>query len=113
MGSLWILEIIEVDSVPIFGLDPNQLVFIEFDEGGQLAGESFCNRYDAWYDLSGYNTIKIGLLATTIMGCMPPNFIQDEQAYYQALVLVESYRIHGNTLELYNEDKLVLSYRLN
>ncbi len=113
IGSPWILEFMEVSGVPIFGLDSNQVVFIKFDEGGKLHGDSFCNRYDAWYELSGYNTIQIDFLATTIMGCMPSIFMQDEEEYYKALLLIDGYYIDGHMLQLYNADNLVLTYRLD
>jgi heat shock protein HslJ len=71
-----------------------------FDGEGQLAGSAGCNSYSGPYTL-GTGTISIGQAVSTLMACIAPEGVMEqESAYLAALANVVSYEIRDDVLEL-------------
>jgi heat shock protein HslJ len=65
---------------------------------GTVSGSAGCNRFNAGYVLEG-NNISIDAAATTMMAC-PPEQMDAEQAYLQAMQAAQTYQVLGRTLLL-------------
>jgi heat shock protein HslJ len=76
----------------------------EFGAGGTLSGNAGCNDYTASYKTEG-KKISIGPAATTRKMCAePPNIMEQEMQYLQALSTAATYRIDGSNMELRTAD---------
>ena len=77
-------------------------VTLRFGEAS-VEGSGGCNTYGGSYTASKDNLRLSGVYATE-MACMEPKGIMEqEQAYFQALNAVASYRVSGERLELFDE----------
>jgi heat shock protein HslJ len=71
----------------------------DFGADGTLSGTAGCNNYTASYKTDG-KTISIGPAATTRKMCAePPNIMEQEMQYLQALSTAATYRIDGMKME--------------
>jgi heat shock protein HslJ len=85
-------------SAPIEGRE----VTLRFGDAS-IEGSGGCNTYGGSYTASG-DSLTLSDLYWTEMACMEPDGIMaQEQAYFQALNAVASYRVEGDRLELYDE----------
>src|SRR5262245_8195606 len=71
-------------------------------ENGVMGGSTGCNHYSAPVTIDG-DSMKIGMIAATLMGCPPPAD-SVEQAYLAALGQVTGWRMDGDVLVLVNAD---------
>jgi heat shock protein HslJ len=70
-----------------------------FGADGMLSGSAGCNNYTASYKTDG-RKISIGPAATTRKMCAePPNIMEQEMQYLQALSTAATYRIDGMKME--------------
>jgi heat shock protein HslJ len=67
----------------------------------RIGGFAGCNNYSGAYEIEG-NNIKIGPLASTMMMCLDPDIMEQEQLYLAAVGSATSYKILANRLELIN-----------
>lgn len=91
-GTEWVL----VEGVPIVEGHPITLGF----EDGRIGGTAACNSYGGAVEVTE-DTITIGEIVATEIGCPAPGVHDSESAYFQALHAVER---HEHT-----EDELVLT----
>lgn len=71
-----------------------------FGAGGKLTGDAGCNNYTASYKTDGKKLV-IGPARTTRKMCAePPNIMEQEAQYLEALTTAATYRIDGSKLEL-------------
>lgn len=77
---------------------------------GALTGGTGCNEYRSTYYASD-NEMKINLPAATANSGCPAGLPEQEQAYYQALNQVRSYRIASQDMQMYYGDQ-VLNYAI-
>ena len=84
----------------------------DFGADGMLSGSAGCNSYRAPYTTDG-KKISIGSAATTRMMCAePPNVMEQETQYLQALSTAATYRIDGSNLEFRTADgAIAATYR--
>lgn len=85
----------------------------QFGEDGTLAGSAGCNSYTTSYETDGENITINELIAATLMACIgPEGIMEQEAAYLAALPTAATYSIQGDTLELRTADgALVASYK--
>lgn len=69
-------------------------------EGGEISGRAACNSYGGTVDVAR-DTIAVGDLARTEMGCPDPGVHDSESAYLEALQAVERYEATGGELVLF------------
>ena len=75
-----------------------------FGEDGSLSGSAGCNNYVAGYTVDG-SQITIGPAATTMMLCVEPEGIMEQEAaYLAALATAATYSINGQVLEMRTAD---------
>jgi heat shock protein HslJ len=99
VGNIWTLTSLE-GQAPL----PVTTITAEFDAEGRVHGSSGCNTYAGPYEVDG-NKLKFGQpMASTMMACHPV-VMDQERAYMEALVAVETYEIEDGTLTLYDADK--------
>jgi heat shock protein HslJ len=76
----------------------------KFGADGTLTGNAGCNDYTASYKTDG-KKISIGPAATTRKMCAePPNVMEQETQYLQALSTAATYRIDGSKMEFRTAD---------
>jgi heat shock protein HslJ len=103
-GTTWVLASYGDPSDPQAVLEGSEIT-AEFDSAeGTVSGSAGCNHYFGSYEVDG-EAITFGLLGSTLMACLEPEGImQQEQAYLAALASAATYRIEGNKLELIDAD---------
>lgn len=72
-------------------------------DGGQISGDSGCNRYTGPYEVDD-TKIAIGPLASTLRACADPAVDEQEQQYLAALELARTFGLDGGNLTLLRED---------
>lgn len=81
--------------------------FISFEEDGQAAGDGSCNRFFGPYQTSGPGDLEFGEMATTMMACLDA-VMEQERAFLDALLSVDSFSIAGAALEMRSSDNVML-----
>jgi heat shock protein HslJ len=99
-GGPWYLESYLDSGKNLAPVLPGSQVTAEFGFDGTLSGTGGCNRYTGGYKLDGAQ-IKIGPLASTMMACLEPaGLMEQEGAYLKALEGAVSYRLDKGKLKL-------------
>ena len=104
-GVEWVLAQVEGAAVP----EGVEATLTLEAEARSASGSGGCNRFSGPYTLVG-GSLTFGALAATRMGCASPAS-DVEDAYFQALGSVGSYRMAGTELELLGESGPVLRFR--
>jgi heat shock protein HslJ len=99
VGTNWLATGINNGRQAIVSLAAGSEVTAVFASGGQLSGSGGCNSYSAGYTVDG-NRIKIDTLVQTEIACLDQKVMEQEQAYFAALLKATAYRIDGDRLEL-------------
>lgn len=99
--TLWELTTYNNGENAMVSVLPDTLITAEFVDG-QLSGSGGCNSYFGPYEATE-DTIKIGLLASTMMACAEP-INEQEHLYLAALESAATYQVIANRLELINTD---------
>ncbi len=101
-ANSWVLQAGTLDGadIPLVADHPITLTF-NVDEG-TIGGTSACNQYFGAYELSG-NTLTFDGLGSTMMACDPPEIMDSEAAYLDALMQVEIFTMEGDELNLSGE----------
>ena len=84
----------------------SQIPHLRF-ETERVSGNDGCNNFFGGYTLDE-DSLKFGLLASTRMAC--PDLEDFEVIFNKMLSMTTRYRITGNKLELYENDKLLASF---
>lgn len=91
-------------------LIPNSAITIVFEDGN-AGGSSGCNSYSSSYEIDG-NGITFGPIAATLMACMEPEgLMEQEQAYFAFLSEVVSFKVEGDQLILMRADRQELTFQ--
>ena len=108
----WDLDGMTVEGRQIV-MDVDATVTIRFDSAGQVGGVAGVNRYTGTYSLSAEGRLiwgSPGFASTRRAG--PPELMEKERAYLEALRKVEVAILGGTTLLLQSDDaSTVLSFR--
>jgi len=101
-ANAWVLEAGTLNGadIPLVADRPITLTFDTTE--GTVAGTSACNQYFGGYTLSG-NELTFSDLGSTMMACDPPEIMDSEAAYLEALSQVEIFTIEGDELNLAGE----------
>lgn len=76
-------------------------------EAEKVTGNDGCNNFSGGYTLEE-NSLKFGMLASTRMAC--PHLKDLDIEFNKMISMTSSYRLSGNKLELYENDKLLASF---
>jgi len=77
-------------------------ITIEFSDD-QVSGSAGCNQYGGNYQ-ARENSLSVGDVFSTEMGCMEPTgILEQETAYLTALSVATSYQITADQLEMFDE----------
>ena len=108
----WDLEGMTVEGRQIV-MDVDATVTIRFDSAGQVGGLAGVNRYTGTYSLSAEGRLNWGTSGfATTRRAGPPELMEKERAYLDALRKVEVVIVSGPTLLLQSDDaSTVLSFR--
>ncbi len=90
-----------------WGVEGEDLPFIQFGSDGRVSGNSGCNRFTGSYEAAEDGSIKIGPLAATRMACPEPA-MSAEAKFLSALDAARRYERDGIRLSLRGEDGSVL-----
>ncbi len=102
-ANAWVLEAGTVDGVDIPVIADRPITLVFDTEAGTVSGTSACNQYFAAYTLSG-SELTFEDAGSTMMACEPPEVMDAEAAYLEALGLVELFTIEDGQLNLSGVD---------
>ena len=86
---------------------PGKEATLKFADG-QVSGTTGCNSYSAAYKVNGKN-ITISQAISTLMACENPQGLMDqESAFLRALGSAATFKMTGNTLEIYDANEALL-----
>jgi heat shock protein HslJ len=104
-GSSWNVTNYNNGREAVVGVLEDTTPTVMFGESGQISGSGGCNNFSGGYTSDGAGSIEIGPLAATMMACMDPEGVMDqEMQYLAALQAATTYRVEGSTLELRDAD---------
>jgi heat shock protein HslJ len=72
-------------------------VTLVFQANNRLGGEAGCNSYGATYSLNGDQLI-LSEIVSTLMACVEPEIMEQEQQFLASLEQASSYKLEGNHL---------------
>jgi heat shock protein HslJ len=98
----WFLNSLTLDGQVIDVTPDQQVVTIQFQEGGKANGTGSCNSFFADYGAGEDGHIKIGPVGSTKMAC--DTGMRQETAYFAALEKVERYEVADGQLRLFSAD---------
>lgn len=98
----WFLNSLTLDGQAIEVAPDQQVVTIQFQEGGKANGTGSCNSFFADYGAGEDGHIQFGPVGSTKMAC--ETGMQQEMAYFTALEKVERYEVSGGQLRLFSAD---------
>jgi len=95
--TAWELESLTGDDVL-----PGTTITLKFS-GDQVSGSAGCNQYGGSYQ-AGENSLSIGDVFSTEMGCLEPaGILEQETAYLTALRTAATYQITADRLEIFDK----------
>lgn len=74
-------------------------ITLEFGADGHAGGSAGCNNYGSDYTVSD-GGISFTAPVSTLMACLDQLVMENEAAYLQALIEIDSYALSGNRLTL-------------
>jgi heat shock protein HslJ len=102
-GSAWTLSSLN-ETPPLQG----RKLTIEFGEG-KLSGSSGCNSYSGSYEIKG-NKIKTGAIGMTLMACVDPGVMEQEQNFLAYLQDAQSFTLSAGQLRIFRPDGKALAF---
>jgi heat shock protein HslJ len=79
-------------------------------DGGEVKGSAGCNSYSGSYQVEG-DTISFGPIASTLMACMDPEGIMDQETMFLAwLADAQTFWIKDNQLMIFRSDGEALTF---
>lgn len=104
-GTSWNVTNYNNGKEAVVGLIADTTITLVFGDGGQVSGSSGCNSFSGSYTSDGAGSIQIGQLASTMMACVEPEGVMDQEAQFlAALPLATTYSVEGNVLDLRSAD---------
>lgn len=103
LGTTWNLA--EINNEKIQHPGP-QIPHLRF-EAEKVTGNDGCNNFFGGYTLDG-NSLKFGMLGSTRMAC--PQIKGFDMEFNKMISATTRYRITGDKLELFENDKLLASF---
>jgi heat shock protein HslJ len=92
----------ELESLTGNDVLPGTTITIEFS-GDQVSGSAGCNQYGGSYQ-AGENSLSVGDVFSTEMGCLEPEgILEQEGVYLAALRAAAAYQITADRLEIFDE----------
>jgi heat shock protein HslJ len=92
-------------------LTPAKDVFVQFDpQKGNAGGNSGCNSFGGSYTTRG-NTITITEVISTMRACIEDRKMEVERQLYDGLKKANRYTVSRGKLSLYQNSKLLLTFR--
>jgi heat shock protein HslJ len=85
---------------------PNVDAILTFDDG-ELSGNAGCNSLMGDYKIKG-DQIVFGSIASTEMGCLESQVMEQENIAHQVLTGTASFKIEGNMLTITNQNMLLV-----
>ncbi len=110
-GTTWVLVSYGDPSDPQAVLEGTEITVVFDSAEGRVSGSAGCNSYFGSYEVDE-GTITFGLLGATLMACLEPEGVMEQEAaYFAALDSVVTYHIQGDKLEMGDTDgALVLQF---
>jgi uncharacterized lipoprotein YbaY len=104
-GTSWNVTNYNNGKEAVVGLIADTTITLVFGDSGQVSGSSGCNSFSGTYTSDGAGSIEIGQLASTMMACVEPEGLMEQEAQFlAALPLAVTYRVEGNVLDLRSAD---------
>ena len=103
LGTTWNLSELFSENIQYAG---SQVPHLRF-ETERVSGNDGCNNFFGSYALDE-DSLKFGLLASTRMAC--PDIEGFELIFNKMLSMTTRFRITGNKLQLFENDKLIASF---
>ena len=97
LNTLWTLESFDVEG-EVVTPPKDQIYTIQFKNDSTFSGKSDCNDIWGHYTLGQNHSLTISNLVTTKKGCGEKSM---GERYFEALLVVKSYRIDTNKLSIY------------
>jgi len=95
--TVWELESLTGDDVL-----PGTTITLKFSDD-QVSGSAGCNQYGGSYQ-AGENSLSVGDVFSTEMGCLEPEgILEQEGVYLTALSVAATYQITADRLEIFDE----------
>jgi heat shock protein HslJ len=108
-GSNWYLDAFNDGQGAFIKLIEGSQITTSFNSEGKMKGSGGCNDYHATYQVDG-NKITIGPIISTKMTCSDPDGVtEQEDKYFQAMDLVETFRNFSIALNFYNAEGQILA----
>jgi heat shock protein HslJ len=76
-------------------------VTLEFDDRGNVAGDSGCNLFGGDYSVTNDDEITITNVVSTERACLDEDAMEQERQYYNALNAVTSFELSENMLSIW------------
>ncbi len=102
-GVEW--RVATLDGAKITGSDPDSYT-LTFGEESKFSGKGECNRVMGDYTIMDGKRLKVERKGATMMFC--PN-IEQEERFFKVLDSVTRYETKGGELQLFADDKLVVT----
>jgi heat shock protein HslJ/uncharacterized lipoprotein YbaY len=100
-GTAWNITSYNNGREAVVGVVEGTNPTLNFGESGELGGSTGCNNFSGTYTSDGAGSIEIGQLAATMMACMEPEgLMEQEMAILAALAASTVYRVDGSRLEM-------------
>ncbi len=104
-GTSWEVVSYNNGKQAVVGVLPDVKLTTMFGASGQISGSAGCNNFRGGYTSDGVSTIAIEPLATTMMACLEPaGVMEQEMQFLTALTTAATYSVEGNSLELRTAD---------
>ena len=92
----------ELESLTGSDVLPGTTITLKFS-GDQVSGSAGCNQYGGSYQ-AGENSLSVGDVFSTEMGCLEPEgILEQEGVYLTALSVAATYQITADRLEIFDE----------
>lgn len=98
----WLLETgsVEGEPIPVLADHPITMLLRE----GEIIGTAACNTYSGQYRASGGDFSLVDGVAVTEMACFPPEAMESQQTYLNALLTVDQIEVAAGKLTLSGSD---------
>lgn len=104
-GTFWNVTSYNNGKEAVVGVLADTTVTVNFGASGEIGGSAGCNSFSGSYTSDGAGAIEIGMLASTMMACMEPEGVMDQETQFLAALMAGTvYTIDGSTLELRDAD---------
>lgn len=80
--------------------------YIKFDQNGLFDGNAGCNKLNGKFSING-NKIEFANISTTLVGCIDPEIMKQEEMFVQLLTEVTKFTRNGKMLMLTDDEGTV------